>query len=294
MANLKFEPADPAQTISFQGAFGAYSDLACRRVFPDMATLPCNQFEDAFGALREGRARLAMIPIENSVAGRVADIHHLMPDSGLHIVGEHFERVNHYLLGLPGTSLAQIRIVRSHVHALSQCRKLIRALGIEPIVAADTAGAAAEIAARGDPTVAAIASELAGKIYGLISLRENIEDAEHNTTRFLVMSREPLRPPRGTPSVTTFLFRVRNVPAALYKALGGFATNGVNMTKLESYMVGGAFTATQFYADVEAHPEDRPLALALEELAFFSRELKILGVYPAHPVRIAASAGAEN
>ena len=293
MAKAKLEPADPTRTIAFQGAPGAYSDLACRRVFPDMATLPCNQFEDAFAALRDNRARLAMIPIENSVAGRVADIHHLMPDSGLHIIGEHFEPVNHHLLALPGTSLAQIRTVRSHVHALSQCRKMIRALGIEPIVAADTAGAAAEIADRGDPTVAAIASELAGRIYGLVSLKENIEDAEHNTTRFLIMSREALRPPRETPSVTTFLFRVRNVPAALYKALGGFATNGINMTKLESYMVGGAFTATQFYADVEAHPEDRPLALALEELAFFSRELKILGVYPAHPLRIAASSGAE-
>jgi len=287
------EPADPARTISFQGAFGAYSDLACRHVFPDMTTLPCNQFEDAFAAVRDGRARLAMIPIENSVAGRVADIHHLMPESGLHIIGEHFEPVNHHLLALPGASLGQIRTVRSHVHALSQCRKLIRALGIEPVVAADTAGAAAEIAARGDPTVAAIASELAGAIYELVSLKVNIEDAEHNTTRFMIMSRDALRPPCGTPSVTTFLFRVRNVPAALYKALGGFATNGVNMTKLESYMVGGAFTATQFYADVEAHPEDRPLALALEELAFFSREVKVLGVYPAHPLRIAASAGAE-
>ncbi len=285
--------ADPAHTISFQGTFGAYSDLACRRVFPDMATLPCTQFDDAFAAVSEGRAALAMIAIENSVAGRVADVHHLMPDSDLHIVGEHFERVNHHLLGLPGATLATIRTVRSHVHALSQCRNLIRSLGIEPVVAADTAGAAAEIAARGDPTVAAIASELAGRIYGLISLKENIEDAEHNTTRFLIMSREPKRPPRGTPAVTTFLFRVRNVPAALYKAMGGFATNGVNMTKLESYMVGGAFAATQFYADVEAHPEDRPLALALEELAFFSREVKILGVYPAHPLRIAASAREE-
>jgi prephenate dehydratase len=284
---------DPAETIAFQGMFGAYSDLACRRVFPGMTTLPCAQFEDAFAALREGRAQLAMMPVENSVAGRVADIHHLMPDSGLHIIGEHFERVNHHLLALPGASLGQIRTVSSHVHALSQCRKLIRSLGLEPVVAADTAGSAAEIAARGDPSVAAIASELAGRIYGLVSLRENIEDAEHNTTRFLIMSREALRPPRGTPTVTTFLFRVRNVPAALYKALGGFATNGINMTKLESYMVGGAFTATQFYADVEAHPDDRPLALALEELAFFSRELKILGVYPAHPSRLAASAGAE-
>jgi prephenate dehydratase len=276
--------------IAFQGMAGAYSDLACRQVFPDRQSLPCAQFEDAFAAVREGRAQLAMIPIENSVAGRVADIHHLMPDSGLNIIGEHFERVNHHLLAVPGASLETIRTVRSHVHALSQCRNLIRRLGLEPVIAADTAGAAAEIAERRDPSVAAIASELAGQIYGLVSLQQNIEDAEHNTTRFLIMSREPRQPPRGAPSVTTFVFRVRNVPAALYKALGGFATNGVNMTKLESYMVGGAFAATQFYADVEAHPEDRPLALALEELAFFSREVKILGVYPAHPMRIAASA----
>ena len=198
-----------------------------------------------------------------------------MPKSGLHIIGEHFEPVNHHLLAVPSASLATIKTVRSHVHALSQCRDLIRALGVQPVVAADTAGAAAEIAARRDPSVAAIASELAGQIYGLVSLKENIEDAEHNTTRFLIMSRAAVRPSRDTPAVTTFLFRVRNVPAALYKALGGFATNGVNMTKLESYMVGGAFTATQFYADVEGHPEDRPVALALEELAFFSRELKI-------------------
>jgi prephenate dehydratase len=280
----------PEQTIAFQGAPGAYSDLACRRVFPEMVTLPCAQFEDAFAAVRECRARLAMIPIENSVAGRVADIHHLMPDAELHIIGEHFERVNHHLLAVPGATIETLRTVRSHVHALSQCRVLIRSLGLAPVVAADTAGAAAEIAARGDPSVAAIASELAGQIYRLVSLKENIEDAEHNTTRFLIMSREPERPQHGTPTVTTFLFNVRNVPAALYKAMGGFATNGINMTKLESYMVGGAFAATQFYADVEAHPEDRSLVLALEELAFFSREVKILGVYPAHPARIAASA----
>jgi prephenate dehydratase len=287
------QPADPEHTIAFQGAPGAYSDLACRHVFPGLTTLPCNQFEDAFAAVREGHARLAMIPIENSVAGRVADIHHLMPDSGLYIIGEHFEPVNHHLLAVPSASLATIKTVRSHVHALSQCRNLIRALGVQPVVAADTAGAAAEIAARRDPSVAAIASELAGRIYGLVSLKENIEDAEHNTTRFLIMSRAAARPSRDTPAVTTFLFRVRNVPAALYKALGGFATNGVNMTKLESYMVAGAFTATQFYADVEGHPEDRPLALALEELAFFSREVKILGVYPSHPSRLAASSGSE-
>jgi prephenate dehydratase len=292
MADFDLDPgcAVPAKAIAFQGAFGAYSDLACRRVFPDMATLPCRQFEDAFAAVREGRAALAMIPIENSVAGRVADIHHLMPDSQLHIIGEHFERVNHHLLAVPGAGLQQIRTVKSHVHALSQCRNLIRALGVEPVIVADTAGAAAEVAERQDPSVAAIASDLAGRIYHLVSLKENIEDAEHNTTRFLIMAREPRRPPPATPSVTTFVFRVRNVPAALYKALGGFATNGINMTKLESYMVNGAFTATQFYADVEAHPAERRLALALEELAFFSREVRLLGVYPAHPLRLAAAA----
>jgi prephenate dehydratase len=280
--------SDPAQTIAFQGAPGAYSDLACRRVFPAMATLPCAAFEDAFAAVRDGAAVLAMMPIENSVAGRVADIHHLMPDSGLFIIGEHFERVEHHLLALPGASLDKIRAVRSHVHALSQCRNYLRAHGLTPVVRADTAGSAAEIKELGDPSIAAIASELAGQIYGLVSLAENIEDAEHNTTRFLIMSREPKRPTRGGTTVTTFVFNVRNVPAALYKALGGFATNGVNMTKLESYMVGGRFAATQFYADVEAHPDDRSLKFALEELAFFSTEVKILGVYPAHPTRIEA------
>src|SRR5215210_7571182 len=280
--------AKPEQTIAFQGSPGAYSDLACRRVFPAMTTLPCPGFEDAFAAVRDGAAHLAMIPIENSVAGRVADIHHLMPDSGLYIIGEHFERVEHHLLALPGATLDTIRAVRSHVHALSQCRNFLRAHGLTPVVRADTAGSAAEIKELGDPCIAAIASELAGQIYGLVSLAENIEDAEHNTTRFLIMSREPKRPPRGGSTVTTFVFNVRNVPAALYKALGGFATNGVNMTKLESYMVGGQFTATQFYADMEAHLDDRPLGLALEELDFFSTEVKILGVYPVHALRIAA------
>ena len=280
---------NPERTIAFQGAPGAYSDLACRRVFPNMTSLPCDAFEDAFAAVHDGQAVLAMLPIENSVAGRVADIHHLMPHSGLHIIAEHFERVNHHLLALPGATLDQIRRVRSHVHALGQCRNFIRTHHLQPVVRADTAGSAAEIKELGDPTIAAIASELAGEIYGLVSLAENVEDAEHNTTRFLVMSKEPKRAVRGAPSVTTFVFNVRNVPAALYKALGGFATNGVNMTKLESYMVGGQFAATQFYADVEAHPGDRPLQLALEELEFFSTEVRILGVYPAHPQRIAAS-----
>jgi prephenate dehydratase len=282
--------SDPAQTIAFQGAPGAYSDLACRNVFPAMTTLPCAGFEDAIAAVHDHKAALAMLPVENSVAGRVADIHHLLPDSGLHIVGEHFERVEHHLLAPPGATLAGLKTVRSHIHALSQCRDFIRAHGLKAVVGVDTAGAAAEIAERGDPTVAAIASKLAGEIYGLASLAQNIEDAEHNTTRFLVMAREP-RPAAndGSLIVTTFVFNVRNVAAALYKALGGFATNGINMTKLESYMVGGTFTATQFYADVEGHPEDRPLRLALEELAFFSREVRILGVYRGNDFRITAA-----
>ena len=286
----------PDRIIAFQGAPGAYSDLACREVYPALETLACETFEDTFAAVTERRAALAMLPIENSVAGRVADIHHLMPDSGLAIIGEHFQRVNHHLLALPGATLAGLKTVRSHVQALSQCRALIRALGLKPQVAADTAGAAAEIAARGDTSVAAIASELAGKTYGLVSLKQNIEDEEHNTTRFLVMARDkrPL-PPGCAKAITTFVFRVRNVPAALYKAMGGFATNGVNMTKLESYMLGGRFTATQFYADVEGRPDDAPVRLALEELRFFSREVKILGTYPAHPFRAeAAQAGAAD
>lgn len=275
----------PNAPIAFQGSPGAYSDLACRTVFPGMPTMPCASFEDVFEAVREGRAALAMLPIENSVAGRVADNHILLPNGGLHIVGEHYQRVNHCLLAVPGASLETIKVVRSHVQALSQCSRLTRRLGLRPLAHADTAGAAAEIARTGDPTVAAIASSLAAETYGLQVLMRDIEDAEHNTTRFLVMAREPKVPPAGTPSVTTFVFRVRSVPAALYKALGGFATNGVNITKLESYLVGGRFTAAQFYVDVEGHPEERPLRLALEELDFFAREVKILGVYPANPFR---------
>ncbi|HXS39881.1 MAG TPA: prephenate dehydratase [Stellaceae bacterium] len=277
--------APSSRRIAFQGEPGAYSDLACRQVFPRWKTLPCDAFEDAIAAVRRERAALAMLPIENSVAGRVADIHHLLPDSGLHIIGEHYQRVNHHLLAVPGARLKDLKIVRSHVHALSQCRKLIRTLGLKPEIAADTAGSAAEVAARGDRHVAAIASELAGEVYGLVSLKKNIEDAGHNTTRFLIMAKEPKRAPNDGLVVTTFVFRVRNVPAALYKALGGFATNGVNMTKLESYMVGGRFIATQFYADVEAHPDERSLKLALDELKFFTAELKILGVYPGHAFR---------
>jgi prephenate dehydratase len=280
--------------IAFQGEPGAYGHLACKVAFPDLEPLPCAAFEDAFAAVHDGAACLALIPIENSVAGRVADIHHLMPGSRLHIIGEHFHRVNHHLLAVKGATLAEVKVVKSHVHALGQCRNFIRGNELKPVVAADTAGAAAEIAAKGDKSIAAIASELAGEIYGLDSLAANIEDAEHNTTRFLVMAKEALDPdPRSAPCITTFVFRVRNVPAALYKALGGFATNGVNMTKLESYQVGGAFAATQFYVDVEGHPEDPSLRLALEELAFFSREVRIIGVYPAHPYRFKARLAAD-
>ena len=277
---------DPARAIAFQGAPGAYGDLACREAYPAMQSLPCPSFEDAFAAVREGKASLGMIAVENSIAGRVADIHHLLPGSGLHIIGEHFQRVNHHLLAPQGASLKTIRSVHSHVHALSQCRDVIRALKLKPIVHPDTAGAAADIARRGDPSEAAIASALAGEIYGLVSLKADIEDAEHNTTRFLVMAKEPINPdPAAGPVITSFLFRVRSVPAALYKALGGFATNGVNITKLESYIIDGAFTVAQFYADIEGHPDQRPVRLALEELSFFSREVRILGVYPAHPFR---------
>jgi prephenate dehydratase len=286
--------ASPDQTIAFQGEPGAYSHLACTIAFPNMRALPCASFEDTFAAVNEGTARLAMIPIENSVAGRVADIHHLMPASKLHIIGEFFERVNHHLLAIKGANLEDIKRVRSHVHALGQCRNFIRAYGLTPVVAADTAGSAAEIAAKGDKTVAAIASELAGQIYGLESLVANIEDAEHNTTRFLIMARDAVPPdPRSGPCITTFVFRVRNVPAALYKALGGFATNSVNMTKLESYQIGGAFAATQFYADIEGHPDEVNVRLALEELGFFSREVRILGVYPAHSYRFKARLAAD-
>jgi prephenate dehydratase len=280
------EAVDPSHVIAFQGARGAYSDMACRAVHPELTTLACASFEDTFAAVSAGRARLAMIPIENSVAGRVADIHHLLPESGLHIIGEHFQKVDHQLLAPKGATMETIREVHSHVQALSQCRNFIREAGLKPVVHADTAGAAAEVAERGKPSQAAIASELAAEIYGLKTLKRDIEDAEHNTTRFLIMAQEPADPdPAEGPVITTFVFRVRSVPAALYKSLGGFATNGVNLTKLESYILDGAFTVAQFYADIEGHPDQRPVRLALEELSFFSREVKILGVYPAHPFR---------
>lgn len=272
--------------IAFQGRPGAYSDLACRAAYPDMVTLPCASFEDAFAAVASGKARLAMIPIENSLAGRVADIHHLLPESGLHIVGEHFQRVNHCLLAPKGAVISGLKTVSSHVQALTQCRNVIRELGLTPITCADTAGSAADIAERGDKTAGAIASSLAAEIYGLDILKTDFEDAEHNTTRMVVLARDPIDPDPGSgPIITSFVFRVRSVPAALYKALGGFATNGINITKLESYILDGNFTVAQFYADIEGHPDQRPVRLALEELGFFSREVRILGVYPASAFR---------
>ncbi len=276
----------PGGAIAFQGSPGAYSDLACRTVFPERETLPCASFDEAFAAVVEARAALAMIPIENSSAGRVADIHHLLPDSGLHIVGEYFQRIHHQLLAPKGARLEALTQVRSHVQALSQCRNFLLERGLRPVVHADTAGAAAEVAARGDTSQAALASSLAAEIYGLETLLADVQDAEKNTTRFVVMAREPVDPdPEDGPAITSFVFRVRSVPAALYKALGGFATNGVNITKLESYIIDENFTVAQFYADIEGHPEQRMVRLALEELGFFSREVKILGVYPASAFR---------
>ncbi len=274
--------------IAFQGEPGANSHIACNEAYRGYTALPCPTFEDAFAAVRTGRAQLAMIPIDNSVAGRVADIHHLMPASGLHIVAEWFLPVQHQLMAPFGASLKTVKTVESHVHALGQCRNIIRKLGVKAVVAADTAGAAREVAEAGDVTRAALATALAAKIYGLKILKKDVADAKHNTTRFVVLARKPKwASPSVKDVITTFVFEVRNIPAALYKALGGFATNGVNMTKLESYMVDGNLAATQFYADVEGHPRHRALELALEELEFVSqpKTLKILGVYPAHRFR---------
>jgi prephenate dehydratase len=274
--------------IAFQGEPGANSHIACNLAYPGYEPLPCPTFEDAFAAVRTGRAVLAMIPIDNSVAGRVADIHHLMPASKLHIIGEWFLPVQHQLMAPKQATLKTIKTVESHVHALGQCRNVIRALHLKAVVAADTAGAAREVAEAGDITRAALATKLAAKIYGLRILKKDVADAKHNATRFVVLSREPRWANRKEKRVmTTFVFQVRNIPAALYKALGGFATNGINMTKLESYMVDGNFTATQFYADVEGHPKNRALELALEELEFVSqpKTLRILGVYPTHRSR---------
>lgn len=272
--------------IAFQGRPGAYSDLACHAVFPDWQTLPCASFEDAFAAVHDGKATYFMMPVENSTAGRVADIHHILPNGGLHIIAEHYQPVEHHLLAIPGTKLNDIKIAHSHIQALSQCKKFLRDNGIKPVMKEDTAGSAAELKSLGNSSIAAIASKLAGEIYGLESLAGNIADMAGNTTRFLIMAKESKLPPLdGTPCITSFVFRLRSVPAALYKALGGFASNGVNITKIESYMVDNKFTAAQFYADVEGHAQDNRLKLAFEELDFFAEEVKVLGVYPAHKFR---------
>ena len=272
--------------IAFQGEAGSNSYAACQEMFPLRPRLGFTTFEDAMDAVETGVAELAMIPVENSIAGRVADIHHLLPESGLAIVGEHFLPIHFDLMAVPGATLASVRTVTSHAHAFWQCRRVIRANGWASRVAEDTAGAAREVAELGDPALAALAPPSAAGLHGLAVLATQVEDEKHNTTRFLVLARHADEPAVDDgPVITSFVFRVRNVPAALYKALGGFATNSVNMTKLESYQLEGSFSATQFYADVEGHPKQRGVALALEELAFFCTELRILGTYPAHLFR---------
>ncbi|QBF33489.1 prephenate dehydratase [Thalassococcus sp. S3] len=272
--------------IAFQGEPGAYSHEACRKARPDMEALPCRTFEDVIEAVRAGSADLAMLPVENSTYGRVADIHSMLPQSGLHIIEEAFVRVHINLLALPGTKLEVIERAMSHTMLLGQCRAFLAKHGIHRVTGADTAGSARQVANMAEPQTAALASELAGEIYGLDVLAHHIEDQGNNTTRFLIMSREADLSRRGTHGMmTSFVFQVRNIPAALYKAMGGFATNGINMTKLESYMVGGSFTATQFYADIEGHPDDPPVQRALDELGYFTTNVEILGVYPAHAER---------
>ena len=267
--------------IAFQGEPGAYSHQACAETRPDLEVLPCRTFEDVIEAVRGGEADLAMLPVENTTYGRVADIHRLLPESGLHIVDEAFVRVHINLLGVPGAELSDIKEAHSHLVLLPQCGTFLREHGIQGRVSPDNARAAREVAEGKDVTQGALASELAAEVYGLNVLARHIEDQDHNTTRFLVMAREPDTSRRSDNMMTTFVFRVRNIPAALYKAMGGFATNGVNMTKLESYMVDGSFTATQFYADIDGHPDDRDVKLALEELEYFTDMLHILGTYPA-------------
>ncbi|MCF6329437.1 MAG: prephenate dehydratase [Henriciella sp.] len=273
-------------TIAYQGERGSNSHIACRDVYPGFETIACRTFEDVFATVESGEAELAMIPVENTIAGRVGDIHHLLPASKLHMIGEHFMRIKFQLMGLKGAEISQVKRAYSHVMALGQCRQYLRERGIVAVTAADTAGAARLVAERGDPRAAAIAPALAAEEYGLDVLAWDIEDAQHNTTRFVIMSPKPLDTQSGDGRmVTAFLFQVRNIPSALYKALGGFATNGVNMTKLESYQIEGSFSASQFFAEIEGHPDQRSVQLALEELGFFSTSLKILGVYPAHPGR---------
>jgi len=272
--------------IAFQGEPGANSDTASREKYPRMTPVPCDTFEDVFNALQTGAVDLAMIPIENSVAGRVADIHHLMPHSNSFIIDEYFLPIHFQLMAKKGVTIDAIETVYSHVHALGQCRKIIRDNNWTAVVAGDTAGSARMVSQSDDDTIAALAPKLAAQLYDLQILQENVEDEDHNTTRFVVLSNDEIRAEQGNGDViTSFIFQVRNIPAALYKAMGGFATNGVNMTKLESYQIGGNFFATQFYADVEGHPDDKNVKLALEELRFFCDEFRILGVYPASSFR---------
>jgi prephenate dehydratase len=279
-----------AQRVAYQGEPGANSHLACREAYPGAAAVACPTFEDALSAVKSGDVQYAMIPIENSVAGRVADIHHLLPEADLYIVGEHFLRVRHQLMAKPGATLDSVKRVLSHTQALGQCRKKLYDLGLVPVPEADTAGSARMVSESEDQELAAIASTLAAEIYGLDILASDIEDEVHNTTRFVILAAEPDdADPGNGPVVTTFIFQVRNIPAALYKALGGFATNNVNMTKLESYQLEGTFNATMFYADIEGHPAERPVQLALEELSFFSSMKKVLGTYPASPYRAEAA-----
>lgn len=273
--------------IAFQGEFGANSDMACRDMYPQMQPMPCKTFEDTFHAVSSGEARYAMIPIENTIAGRVADIHYLLPQSNLHIIGEYFMPIHFQLMVITGSTINQIKSVHSHIHALGQCRKIVCQHGWVGVVAGDTAGAAKDVAAEQNPGKAAISPALAAKLYGLEIIKSNIEDSDNNVTRFVVVSRDAveIKLKRDNLIITTFVFNVRNLPAALYKALGGFATNGVNMTKLESYQLEGRFTATRFYADIEGHPQHPNVARALDELRFFSTKVQILGSYQAHALR---------
>ncbi len=275
-----------ARRVVFQGEPGSFSHAAAREALPHCEAVAAATFEDAFAAIREGSVDLGLIPIENSLHGRIADIHHLLPDSPVYILGEHFHRVRLQLMAVPGATLSTIATVVSQEPALGQCRNVVRELGLKRQLWADTAGAARHVAETKDKSLAAVASKLAAEIHHLTVLKADIEDASHNVTRFLIMSSEPedAEPGKGL-VVTSFIFRVRNVPASLYKALGGFATNGVNVTKLESYQLEGSFSATQFYADIEGHPEERNVQLALEELRFFTSSLRILGAYAAHPFR---------
>ncbi len=270
--------AEPHRAVAFQGAPGANSQIAVEQAFPNGLPLPCFSFEDAIDAVRSGQADCAMIPIENSLHGRVADIHFLLPESGLVITGEHFLPIRYALMG--SGPLAGVREAVSHPQALGQCRRWLRARGIRPIAYDDTAGAAALVAAQNDPSVAAIAPPRAAALYGLGTLQAGIEDSDDNMTRFVVLALDaPDRPLSGA-LMTSLIFEVKNVPAALYKAMGGFATNGVNMTKLESYQRGASFAATEFFADIEGHPDEPHVARALEELAFHSKWVRMLGSYP--------------